>query len=404
MTVHRWASALAVTSTLALSATAASSQQLVGRVFDGTSGNPVAGAEVAVQAPNQTDLVGLAVTDSAGHFQTVIAAPGQYGLIVTAPGYETLTSDSLTVGQEETVTVELVLGPRPFDVEAIRVVARAVQSRGHQEFYERQDRYEKLGLGLILDREELERHTGITADAVLVRESINVSFSTSTGRPFPRIIVKRWAQMFGKPPWCTPAFFLDGYLASNEAVRALPASTLEGLELYRGPAEVPAQYSWAPGAMDCGVILAWTSREGRRGLSEEKRPALVGAYLAAGSFDAVRPEVIGVEAEVGMTRGLAGWIAVGLVPAECDVPAGMTCVEPGVPWTARIGMSLFPTGDDLPVSPYVGAGYGIGSPGPRIEPVHLWRLGVEMEALRARLRLELRSGPAGWGVGVGVMF
>ena len=40
----------------------------------------------------------------------------------------------------------------------------------------------------------------------------------------------------------------------------LPASDLEGLEVYRGNLEVPAEFMRSPRAADCGVILAWTRR------------------------------------------------------------------------------------------------------------------------------------------------
>jgi hypothetical protein len=394
----------AIALVVGLPASSATAQHLVGRVFDSTTGEPVPGAEVAVLAPNGVDLVGLAVSDTTGFFDMPVATTGRFGLVVNAAGYEPVGPDSVTIGREERVHIEVIVGPRPLDVEGVRVVARRGESLALQEFYERQERYEALGLGLILDREVLERHQGTTADAALVRESINVSTSTSSGGPMPRIIVKRWRQEFGKPPWCTPAFFIDGFLVDDEAFGALPVSSLEGLELFRGPSELPAEYSWAPRAMDCGVILAWTSRQGRPGLPDHTRPLLVGAYLATAGFDPIRPDVAGAELEVGMARGLAGWVAVGLVPEECTAPTGMSCPELGVPWAARIGVNLYPTGDDLPVTPYVGAGYGVGSPGTRVVAVHLWRFGVEMALGRTRFRVELRSGPGGMGAGVELLY
>jgi hypothetical protein len=54
---------------------------------------------------------------------------------------------------------------------------------------------------------------------------------------------------------CFPIFYVDGNLARSFAVTT-PITDVEAIEVYRGAAEMPAEYTGS-GAM-CGVIVIWT--------------------------------------------------------------------------------------------------------------------------------------------------
>lgn len=238
---------------LALALTAVSNalcaQGLSGRVFDGLSGEPVVGVEVTA-LDGAEEPVGLAVSDSTGTFAMRLTEAGTYRVVADAAGYEVLTVDSVTIGIQEMVRIELRLGPRPFDMEEITVVTRRVDRPGLDQFYERLDRNSKAGRGVILDREALERYGGFSGATALARVSLRIQEVT---RPGGGVIMRRP----GVSPWCVPAIFLDGMPVDAFTLQSLPASNLAGIEMYRGMLEVPAQYGWAPGS-DCGVILAWT--------------------------------------------------------------------------------------------------------------------------------------------------
>lgn len=380
----------------------AGAQQLVGRAFDGLSGQPVAGVDVTVL--DQTgEPVGLAVSDSAGTFSTRLPDPGSYRLVATAAGYAPLAVDSVTVGVRETVGIEIRLGPRPFDVEELRVVTRRVERPGLEEFYERHDRHEKTGRGVVLDREDLERYPGASGAGALARASLQIQEVT---RPGGGVIMKRLARV---PPWCAPAIFLDGMLVDAFTLQSMSASTLAGIEMYRGILEVPAQYGWAPGA-DCGVILAWTRMQGRTGVVGIVRPLRVGGYVTvvAGDGDELTFEAggYGAEAEMGVARALVAWMEVGLLaPREplCYTRL-VPCEERPRGWSVVLGGSVFPTGDDLWLSPFVGLGLGIDVRSGEIERVHVLRLGVELPLSFMLVRIEARGGSQGWGIGTGVLF
>ena len=386
-------------------------QSVRGRVFDGYTGEAVARVEVAV-LDSAGEPVGLAVSDSAGSFHVPLEEAGHYRLTARATGYDRLAVDSLLIGPDQEVVVELRLGPRPLEVEGLTVVTRrALGPPALREFYERLDRHRKTGRGLVLDRAVLDRHVAQTGARALARESFHVREHAAFGGG--RIEVRRLGARFGARPWCEPAMFLDGLPVDAGTLRSIPASALAGIELYRGVHEVPARFMWADNAMTCGAILAWTRRDGGgRPLSGELRPFQVGAFFATVTSD--RPDgsldvaALGIELERGIARSMVGWIQLGLIRPEyatlCVPGLAGSCDVGGAPWMAIVGASLFPTGRELALAPYVGGGVGVASPGSGIEAVHLVRAGLELVPGPAHVRLELRSDPNGWGVGVGVMF
>lgn len=388
----------------------AQSQTLAGRVFDGVTGQAVAGAEVAVMKPAGKP-VGLAVSDTAGTFHVRLEEAGRYRMVATAPGYDSVAVDSVVVGEQEEVRVELRLGPRPLEVEGFTVVARrSIGPPALQEFYERLDRHERTGRGLVLGREALARHEAQTAARALARETMNVREYVGYGGG--AIMVKRLGVRFGAPPWCAPALFLDGLPVDVATIRSIPASTVAGIEFYRGAHQVPAQFMWAEGATDCGVILVWTRRDGGGPSGPvELRPGRAGFYVAAaGSSQPGRSmdvAAFGIEIERGIARSMAGWLAVGLVEPDRDVlclPYLGDCGVVDAPWSVMVGASLFPTGDELPLAPYVGAGLGLASPARGTEVVHVVRAGLELVPGPVRFRLEVRTGSAGLALGIGALF
>lgn len=390
---------------------AAGAQALAGRVFDGFSGEPVARAEVVVLGGEGTPA-GLALSDSLGAFHIPLDRPGSYRLVTTATGYDRLAVDSLTVEADQLVTVELRLGPRPLEVEGLSVVARRVVGPpALRAFYQRLERHRKTGRGVILDRTILDQHVGQTGVRALARESFNVREFAAYGGG--RVEVRRLGARFGQGPWCEPAMFLDGLPVEAATIRSIPASSLAGVELYRGAHEVPAEFMWADRSLQCGVVLAWTRRDGSgRPLGGELRPFRVGGFVAGVNDErtdgSLELAAVGLELERGMARAMSVWLQVGLTRPGfgtiCAPGLSDGCGTAEAPWMAVLGASLFPTERELPVAPYVGAGLGLASPGSGIEVTHVLRVGIELVPGPVHVRLELRGDPHGWGAGVGVMF
>jgi hypothetical protein len=313
---------------------------------------------------------------------------------------------------DQLVTVELRLGPRPLEVEGLKVVARRmVGPPALRAFYERLERYRKTGRGVILDRSILDQHVGQTGARALARQSISVREYPAYGGG--RVEVKRLGAHFGQTPWCEPAMFLDGLPVDAATIRSIPASSLAGVELYRGAQQVPAEYMWVDQALTCGAILAWTRRDGSgRPLGGELRPFRIGGFVAGVSGErtdgSLELAAVGLELERGMARDMSGWIQVGLTRPGfgtiCAPGLSSDCRVGDAPWMAVLGGSLFPTGTELPIAPYVGAGLGLASLSSGIEVTHVLRVGLEWVPGPVHARLELRGDPQGWGAGVSVMF
>lgn len=235
----------------------ANAQEVTGRVLDAATGEPIGTAELALVG-YEGELVALAVSDSSGWFRLRLVAPGVYRLEASGPGYASTTVDSVRVDSREEVAVELRLGPRPFEVDAITVLARRPMVPGPlRDFYWRAEQHAKTGRGVVVDRVELEEFHGQSARRVLAQQV----FVKETVRGGPaRILVKKRLLKFGGDTHCEPDYYLDGLPVDALAVLAIPASDLEGIEIYRGVSEVPAFFHRTQNSMECGVLLAWIRR------------------------------------------------------------------------------------------------------------------------------------------------
>lgn len=241
---------------LLLSANGSQAQSLAGRVLDSSTGVAVPTAEVAL-LDSRGAPVGLAVSDSSGWFLLRLADAGIYRLEFSGPGYSPLTVDSVMVGDGEDVVLELRLGPRPFEVEPITVVSRRAVPGPLRDFYWRAEQHQKTGRGVVVDRVELMKFTGMASRHVLAQQV----FVKETVRGGPaRILIKKRMIRIGGDTHCEPDYYLDGLPVGPLGVLAIPASDLEGLEIYRGVSEVPAAFQRRRNAVECGVILAWTRR------------------------------------------------------------------------------------------------------------------------------------------------
>lgn len=235
----------------------AGAQAVMGRILDAATGEAVPTVELALLGEDG-ELVALAVSDSIGWFRVRLASPGVYRLEAAGPGYAPLVVDAVEVAGREEVAIEVRLGPRPFEVDAIEVVARRAMVPGPlRDFYWRAEQHEKTGRGIVVDRAELERFHGQTARRVLAQQVFIKE--SSRGGPV-RILVKKRLVRFGGDTHCEPDYYVDGLPVDALGVLAIPASDLEGIEVYRGVSEVPAAFQRTGNSVGCGVLLAWIRR------------------------------------------------------------------------------------------------------------------------------------------------
>lgn len=233
---------------------AACGQGIMGRVVDAEADTGIAAVAVTLvdTAGNRLTTVS---TDSTGAFGLPVYSAGIYTLNVRHVAYEEVDTRPLDVERRDVVHVDIRLSRLTFDLDPLVVTARARAPTSYlREYYDRLDRHQKSGWGVILTREELEPLAGHSVGDLLMRPTL-------TGRFLNRRIGGR----------CPPMVYWNGLPVP---VDQIPVSSVEGIEIYRGT-QVPARYG---GYHPCGVVLVW-SRAIRPG--EGRRLDWSGAVIAA---------------------------------------------------------------------------------------------------------------------------
>ncbi len=207
----------------------------------------------------QEEEVAESLTDENGHFIMHAPTPGIYVLSATRIGYHPLAEGPVTLHPNDTVEVAYVARPvavtlAPITVRTVRVI-RYLENAG---FYQRQRSRPGVFLGPSEIEERMYRASRVTdllygIPGLTVLSAPGGSFGTTVrlrgiasmhGCPAPQIYVD--GRLAYDPHW-------DQYVSLDELVDRY---SINAVEVYRGPAETPAQYGGAESA--CGVLLIWT--------------------------------------------------------------------------------------------------------------------------------------------------
>lgn len=239
-------------------------QGVQGVLLDPQSGNPIRSAEVSLrQSPGSVVLTGE--TDARGFFRLQTPVPGRYLLSARVLGYAEVTDEALDVQMGKLAVLEIRMAPEALELPPLLIAAepRAFHLE-MQGFYERQAR--GLDTGIFLSPEFLqERDPHKLTDLFFELPGTRVVETAVGGRG----VYFRSGERFGDTCW--PMVFLDrhliragGFMSSGADPAAIddlvPASDVAAVEVYRSPAEVPAEFN-GPNA-GCGVVVLWTRRGG----------------------------------------------------------------------------------------------------------------------------------------------
>lgn len=223
-------------------------------------GSPVVGAQISVAG---TSLV--VETDDNGGFLLAKAVPGETSLRVRRIGYRPDTV-RVNVLAGETVAAEFVLARVAVELDPLVVMGRKNLTGRLAGFYERMGR--SAG-GHFLTREQIERRNPVNmTDLFRMIPGARVE-----SRGFGRTVVRfRGARN-------APLVWLDGtpLYAGEFDLDSVDPRTFEGMEVYSGPASVPAEFLGNRAISSTGgTIILWT-REGeqraRRRKKDEVSPA-----------------------------------------------------------------------------------------------------------------------------------
>jgi hypothetical protein len=238
-----------VVGALAFTVSAVPGQVIRGRVVDATTQRGIREVEVTL-----TDSAGtqarLVVTDSVGAFRFMVDAAGSYKLRAERIGYTATSVEGVQVERAEEIEIQLKMGVEAIPLEPLVVVARRPERLGRLgEFYDRLEWMGKLGTGRFITRAEIEaRNPSETTDLLRTVPGLRVTAARN-------VVVTRQGS------GCPPSVFIDGMLLTRDNRSSINdfvvPQVIEGVEIYRGPSEVPPQYHDRAG---CGAILIWTRR------------------------------------------------------------------------------------------------------------------------------------------------
>ena len=261
-----------------LSATAVEAQTIAGRVIDAASGGAVFDAIVTATSADGREL-GSVRTDSAGKFLIRSFRAGSFLVRVQHAAYGD-HSARIDIGLGERVDLTIPLQISPTVLDSIPVTARSrltLPDMGYAGFEERRRWGELLGVGRYLGPAEL---TGGRIETMLAavsgirlvthpicpdirilvsgRTTANFRSMTRAQMPCSELTPDKEVQL----GICRLTFIVDGVrvaLSGSERIDDLVQSSLvAGIEVYRTPAELPAEYSGYNSR--CGVVAIWTKR------------------------------------------------------------------------------------------------------------------------------------------------
>jgi hypothetical protein len=247
-----------------LLAGSASAQTVRGWVLDETDGQPVRGTVLAVlHAERDTVLARQLAAD--GSFQILVRDTGTYRLWVEALGYAPLIV-ALDLHTGTVLTLELKLRPDALALDPVRVVAERREPVYMQDFRRRQS----SGFGRFVTREDIEQTGGASLPDVLQTVPGLRLVDYAVGSRIVPLVATRALSASGD---CFAALYVNGVrqfemrtdqpggpvdpgmLAQAEDMFRLSASEIEAVEVYRGAAEVPAEFSGSTAR--CGVVAVW---------------------------------------------------------------------------------------------------------------------------------------------------
>jgi hypothetical protein len=211
-------------------------------VSESANGRPLAGVRVDVVGRHLTD-----VSDTQGRVRIRHIPPGTQFVRVQRIGYET-QSLTLELAAGDTVQLDLTLSSTAIVLDTV-VATREGQTRALSRvgFYERQ----KASIGRFVTRAELDRYPAEATHAAFQRIRGVSVITTRNGFQVMGTHGPVGAGSMG----CVMRMWLDGMPWRGD-LDEIPQQSIEAIEVYPSPAEVPAQYGGTNSA--CGVVLIWT--------------------------------------------------------------------------------------------------------------------------------------------------
>jgi hypothetical protein len=229
---------------------AALGQTVTGRMLELWSNKTLPGALVMLVTEGG-DSVSAVWSDDRGDFALAAPGPGVYYVSARKIGYGMVVDGPLVLEEGSTAVVGIHLQPAAlYEMAPITVTAEpAVRHLVSAGFYERQ----RSGSGVFLGPDHVEKRISARNVSDLLQGLPGVTIDHSGN-------VRLRGMVGGQGTCGEPLVYIDGFpsIAGNEDLKAISPMNIAGIEVYRRPVEVPAEYGGATSG--CGVIVLWTQR------------------------------------------------------------------------------------------------------------------------------------------------
>ncbi len=231
--------------------------QVVGAVTEPETGSLVSDVWLTLISA-EGDSVTMTRSDDSGAFVLTAPEPGPYYVAARRIGYTPDIMGPFQLRTGRAVEVEFPISPSAFGLEPFAVTGQApVPSLVAVGFYQRQ----RQGKGVFLDRKAIEQRAAAElGDLLRAIPGITVDYNG---------LIRLRGIRTGVAGTCgAPLVYVDGIAVNRDEVaggvanasqwhRSVDPTDIEAIEVYRSPAEIPAQYNTG-GQAACGVILIWT--------------------------------------------------------------------------------------------------------------------------------------------------
>ena len=211
---------------------------LKGKVIDSELGEAIPAALVRIKG------AGSPITaDSAGGFSIAEVKPGEIEITVQAMGFES-KSWKFTVQAGQAINRNFALDFTGEKLPDVVVTARANKLVPRYTDFERR---RGRGIGAFLRWDDIKQKNYNTLGEAA--RSVRGVKLVCNQQDFECNI------RMARTPNCTPKWYVDGVQVTSFHENT-PIRDIYGMELYRGPSELPAEFSGSDGG--CGVLVIWS--------------------------------------------------------------------------------------------------------------------------------------------------
>lgn len=221
---------------------------LRGSVRDSATGQPIAGAEIRVDALDRRS-----VSNAQGSYTLPDLPGGRHDLIVRALGYRPVVV-SVAIESGQVLERDFVLAGDAVQLDSVVVTGRpstrGVGAWGYEAFEER--RRTRPG-GIFIDSLDMRRNEALDLRGVLRRMNVPMD------RGGNAVVGRAAIRSFRQPNMdCPVAVYVDGVRVQLFRLRDYTAASIRAIEVYRSVAQTPPQFDRLD--QECGVMLIWTRR------------------------------------------------------------------------------------------------------------------------------------------------